>query len=105
VGERAVWVKACGLGRQTRTICRAELISCGTPGTNRARAVMRRPYESVISLNAGMILMFLGFFLYIGGDSETVSVGVMLVGAACAFLGFVLAYLAYRVQSRPRSLR
>jgi hypothetical protein len=57
---------------------------------------MRRPYESVVSLKAGMILMFLGFFLYIGGESEIISVGVVLVGAACVFLGFLFAHLAYR---------
>lgn len=58
--------------------------------------MMKRPYESIISLNAGMILLFLGFFLYIGGESEMISVGVMVAGAICVFLGFFLAYLAYR---------
>ena len=57
---------------------------------------MRRPYESIISLNAGMILMFLGFFLYIGGESEMISIGVVVAGAVCAFLGFFFAYLAYK---------
>jgi hypothetical protein len=50
----------------------------------------------MISLNAGMVLMFLGFFMYLGGESEVISVGVMLSGAACEFLGFFLAYLAYK---------
>jgi len=58
--------------------------------------LMKRPYESIISLNAGMILMFLGFFLYIGGESEMVSVGLMLVGTVSAILGFFLGYLAYK---------
>lgn len=57
---------------------------------------MKRPYESIVSLNAGMVLMFLGFFLYLGGRSEIVSVGIMLSGAACEFLGFFLAYRAYK---------
>jgi len=57
---------------------------------------MKRPYESIISLNAGMVLMFLGFFMYLGGKSETISVGIMLSGAACEFLGFFLAYLAHK---------
>ena len=55
-----------------------------------------RPYESIISLNVGMVLMFLGFFMYIGGGSEIISVGILLSGAACEFLGFFLAYLAYK---------
>jgi len=57
---------------------------------------MKRPYESIVSLNAGMVLMFLGFFMYLGGRSELVSIGIMLSGAACEFLGFFLAYLAYK---------
>jgi len=57
---------------------------------------MKRPYESIISLNAGMILMFLGFFLYIGGESEMISIGIVAAGAACTFLGFFSAYLAYK---------
>jgi len=51
----------------------------------------------MISLNAGMVLMFLGFFMYLGGKPEVISVGVVLSGAAFEFLGFFLAYLAYKV--------
>ena len=40
--------------------------------------------------------MFLGFFLYIGGESEMISVGVVLVGTVCVFLGFFFAYLSYK---------
>ena len=41
--------------------------------------------------------MFLGFFMYLGGgEPEAISVGVMLSGAAFEFLGFLLAYLAYK---------
>ncbi|HVB95213.1 MAG TPA: hypothetical protein VND41_01250 [Nitrososphaerales archaeon] len=58
--------------------------------------MVSRPYECMISLNAGMVLMFLGFFMYLGGKSEVISVGVMISGAACEFLGFLLAYLAYK---------
>jgi hypothetical protein len=43
-----------------------------------------------------MILMFVGFFMYVGGESEIISVGVMLAGAVCESLGFLLAYLAYK---------
>lgn len=50
----------------------------------------------MISLNVGMVLMFLGFFMYLGGESEVMSVVVMLSGATCEFLGFFLAYLAYK---------
>jgi hypothetical protein len=57
---------------------------------------MKRPYQSIISLNAGMVLMFLGFFMYLGGKPEIISVGIMLSGAACEFLGFFFAYLAYK---------
>jgi hypothetical protein len=41
-----------------------------------------------------MILMFLGFFMYVSGESEIISVGVVLVGVVCEFLGFFLAYVA-----------
>jgi hypothetical protein len=57
---------------------------------------LKRPYESIVSLNAGMVLMFLGFFMYLGGDHEIISVVAMLSGAVCEFLGFFLAYLAYK---------
>lgn len=57
---------------------------------------MKRPYQSIISLNAGMVLMFLGFFMYLGGKPEIISGGIMVSGAACEFLGFFLAYLAYK---------
>jgi len=40
--------------------------------------------------------MFLGFFTYIGGESQIIGLGVALVGAACEFLGFFLAYLGYK---------
>jgi hypothetical protein len=43
-----------------------------------------------------MVLMFLGFFMYLGGDHEIISVVAMLSGAVCEFLGFFLAYLAYK---------
>jgi len=43
-----------------------------------------------------MVLMFLGFFMYIGGESEIISVVVLLSGATFEFLGFFLAYLAYK---------
>jgi hypothetical protein len=49
----------------------------------------------MIWLNAGTVLMFLGFFMYLRGESEVTSVGVILFGAACEFLGFFLAYFAY----------
>ncbi len=62
---------------------------------------MERGYESIVSLTTGMILMFLGFFMYIGGESRTISIGVMLAGALCEFLGFFLAYLAYKAASNP----
>jgi hypothetical protein len=53
----------------------------------------------MISLNAGMVLMFLGFFMYLGGESDAISIGVVLSGAACEFLGFFLAYLAYKAST------
>lgn len=43
-----------------------------------------------------MVLMFLGFFLYIGGEPEMISIGVVVAGAVCVFLGFFFAYLAYK---------
>jgi hypothetical protein len=58
-----------------------------------------------------MILMFLGFFAYIGGEYRIISLGAIVVGVACEFLGFFLAYLGYKsatpTQSRaePFSLR
>jgi hypothetical protein len=56
----------------------------------------RRSYESIISLNIGMILMFLGFFMYLGGGSQIISVGIALAGISCELLGFLLAYRGYK---------
>jgi hypothetical protein len=39
-----------------------------------------RAYGSIISLSTGMVLMFLGFFMCLGGWSQIISVGVMLTG-------------------------
>ena len=64
-----------------------------------------RVYGSVISLGAGMILMFLGFFMYLGGESQIISVALMLAGAICEFLGFLLAYLAYRTSIHVQGFR
>jgi len=47
-------------------------------------------------LTVGMILMFLGFFLFIGDKPQIISITVMLAGVACEFLGFFSAYIAYK---------
>jgi len=40
--------------------------------------------------------MFLGFFTYIGGESQIIGLVVALFGAACEILAFFLAYLGYK---------
>lgn len=45
--------------------------------------------------------MFLGLFMYISGESTIIGVGVMVSGAVCEFLGFFLAYLAYKTAIYP----
>lgn len=46
--------------------------------------------------------MILGFFVYIGGNSQAVGVGVMLAGVVFELLGFLLAYLEYKVSVKVR---
>jgi hypothetical protein len=55
-----------------------------------------RSYEAIALLAMGMIFMFLGFFMYIGGWSQVPSLGVMFAGVVCEILGFFLAYLGYK---------
>jgi hypothetical protein len=62
-----------------------------------------RAYECVASLCVGMVLMFFGFFAYLGGKSLILSVGIMSSGAAIECRGFFLAYLAYKDSVRASS--
>ena len=56
---------------------------------------MSRPYESMISLKAGMVLMFLGFFVHLGGESEVISAGYALPARHLSFLEFFLVRLTH----------
>ncbi len=64
--------------------------------------VSKRAYASITSLSAGTILMILGFFIYIGGNSQVVGVGVVLAGVVFELLGFLLAYLEYKASVKVR---
>lgn len=51
-----------------------------------------------------MILMFAGFFLYIGGKPESVGVAIALTGVFCESFGFLLAYLGINQLSKSDSV-